>query len=333
METDRGEVLKSQTLKVTRGTPQGSILSPLLFILYTADLVKYIKHCNAHLYADDTQLYYSFAPNNLEMSLNKINADLETVADWSVKNNLILNPTKSQFIILGNKWQRSKIKEQNPRVAVGTEPITQVEKAKNLGIVMDGQLRYIEHVNVKVRNAFYRLKILYRIRKYLSVKVREILVESLILSQFNYADMVYGPRLLAETKKYIQRVQNACVRFCYDIPRRAHITPYLNKNAKLNMTNRRILHLACAVRKIIEYEKPRYLFEKLKWVNDTRARVLRRCTKLATPQHKTAFFRGSFKHAAAKVWNDLPPPLREPMAFLKYKRLVQNHLLDMQGRF
>jgi hypothetical protein len=99
------------------------------------------------------------------------------------------------------------------------------------------------------------------------------------------------------------------------------------------MTNRRILHRACAVRKIIEYEKPRYLFEKLKWVNDTRARVLRRCTKLATPQHKTAFFRGSFKHAAAKVWNDLPPPLREPMAFLKYKRLVQNHLLDMQGRF
>lgn len=327
IQTNKGEIVKSDIRTISRGTPQGSILSPLLFILYTADLLKHLEHCNAHLYADDTQIYHSFSPNNVSTALVQINKDLDMIADWSRRNNLVLNPTKSQFIVMGNKFQRAKIKEQNPRIEIGGELISQVENAKSLGIIMDEQLRYVDHVNMKIRNAFYRLKVLYGIRKYLTVKVREILTESLVLSQFNYADIVYGPRLLSVTKKSIQRVQNACVRFCYDIPKRSHITPYLNERKLLNMENRRKSHLAYTVRKVIEFQKPYYLFEKLKWVKDTQKRPLRPCTKLSIPHHKTAFYRGCFKFAAA----NLPPPLREPMTLFKFKKLLQKHLLTVQN--
>jgi hypothetical protein len=332
LQTDEGGVVRSKIENISRGTPQGSILSPLLFILYTADLVRNLKYCSVHLYADDTQLYYSFVPHDLDMSISKINEDLDVVAKWSLKNNLVLNPKKSQFIILGNKWQRNKIKEQDPKIKIGTESIVRVENAKNLGMTIDEELRYVEHINIKIRNAFYRLKVLYNIRKYVSEKIREILVESLVLSQLNYGDIVYGPRLLAKTKNSIQRVQNACVRFCYNVPKRAHITPFLNERNILNMSNRRHLHLAYTVRKIIELEKPQYLFHKLKWVEDTRGRVLRRSTKLVIPPHKTIFFRGGFKFAAAKIWNDLPPPLRERIPLFKFKQLVKGHLLGIQSK-
>lgn len=333
IEVDTGAViLKSDTRELDRGTPQGSILSPLLFILYTADLVTYIKHCKTHLYADDTQLYYAFAPQDLNQTLDKINEDLEAIACWSVRNNLVLNPSKSQFVIMGSKWQRKKICEQDPVVLIGTEPVARVEQVKNLGLVMEGEMRYTEHINIKIRNAFFRLKSLYSIRKYLSIRVREILVEALVLSQLNYGDTIYGPRLLSKTKTSIQRVQNACVRFCYEIPRRAHITPYLNNKGILNMANRRHLHLAFVVRKVIEFERPKYLFDELKWVKDARTRPLRshRETELRAPQYKTALFRGGFKFAATKIWNDLPPPIREPMPLLTFKRRVKAYLLERQ---
>jgi hypothetical protein len=235
-------------------------------------------------------------------------------------------------MIMGSKWQRYKINNQKPEVYVGLEPVPLVPQAKNLGLIMDGELRFEQHVNTKLRNAFYRLKMLYGLRKYLSEKVREILVEALVLSPFNYTDIVYGPRLLGRTAKAIQRVQNACTRFCYSINRRDHITPHLNNRSILNMKNRRNLHLAFALRKIIEYQRPPYLFEKLKWAQEERVRLVRshRQNLLTIPKHKTKFFRGGFKYAATKIWNDLPPPLRDPMPLLKFKKLVKAHFLESQ---
>lgn len=332
LQTEQGSLVASSTRSISRGTPQGSILSPLLFVLYTSDLVARLKHCGVHLYADDTQLYYSLTPQDLDTALAKINEDLSAVADWSVKNNLVLNPNKSQFIVLGSKGQRDKILAQKPVIFIGNEPVSRVDQVKNLGLVMDGEMRYIEHINIKIRNAFYRLKTLYSLRKYLSVGVRETVAEALVLSHLNYGDIVYGPRLLEKTKKVIQRLQNACVRFCYDVPRRAHITPYLNDRGILNMANRRNLHLAFTVRKVIEFEKPRYLFNVLKWVKDDRKKPLRshRATKLIVPEHRTVSFRGGFKFAATKIWNDLPPPLREPMPLLKFKKILKSHFLKQQ---
>ncbi|KAJ8708229.1 hypothetical protein PYW07_007757 [Mythimna separata] len=213
------------------------------------------------------------------------------------------------------------------------EQIGRVYEAKNLGLVMDEDLRFEKHVADSVRNCFYRLKVLYKMRPYLSEALREQLVETLVLSRLNYADTVYGPRLLARTDRLIQRVQNACARFCYNIPRRTHVTPYLNKHFTLKMKSRRKLHLACLLFGVVKYQKPDYLFNKLSWLTSRRECGRRQCSQqLSTQSCGTAAFRGSFRYAASKVWNNLPPPIRVINTMGTFRRRLRQYLIDAQRR-
>lgn len=81
------------------------------------------------------------------------------------------------------------------------DPIERAYEARNLGLLMDVDLRFMKHVPEIVRHSFYRLKILYHVRDYLSEKLRIQIVETLILSKLNYADVVYGPRIPTSTRR------------------------------------------------------------------------------------------------------------------------------------
>ncbi|CAG4958870.1 unnamed protein product [Colias eurytheme] len=141
---------RSTDRTLSRGCPQGSILSPLLFSIYTADLVKKIKHGKVHLYADDTQIYYpinTIDPKCLELQVNN---DLEIVNLWAKRNALLLNLSKTKFMILGTKTQCQKIKKQNLKIGLGNIQIARVDSARNLGVLLDEELRYEEHINLLV---------------------------------------------------------------------------------------------------------------------------------------------------------------------------------------
>lgn len=149
-------------------------------------------------------------------------------------------------------------------------------------------------------------------RPYIKVSLRLQLVESLVLSKLNYMDTVYGPRLLAKTQKLVQRVQNACARFCFDIPYRSHVTPFLNNDMLLKMLHRRKVHMACLLFGVIKFETPSYLSDKLTWLAERRSQGARQASRqLATERHCSAAFRGSFRYAASKCWNNIPPPIRD----------------------
>lgn len=326
VKNNEGFVMSSREVLTTRGVPQGSILGPILFILYSADIVKSISNCKFHLYADDLQIYTSFKPEHTDLAVETLNQDLDQIAQWARINSLVLNPIKSKYLVLGTKHGIANTLFHNPQVRILQENIARVEEARNLGILMDGKLRFENHVLETVRNCFYRLKVLYRVRDYLNTEMRMKLCESLILSKLNYADTVIGECLLTRTRLLIQRVQNACARFCFPIPHRAHVTPYLNNFRLLRMEVRRGLHLASLLFEIIASGQPSYLFEKL-----TISRMhIRQAPRLVCPRCRLASFRGSFRYAATRCWNNIPPPIRKSDSLFTFKRKLKQHLFTDQ---
>ncbi|XP_045447535.1 uncharacterized protein LOC123655825 [Melitaea cinxia] len=311
IRNERENVIWSQRSPLVRGVPQGSILGPILFSIYSGDVIKSIRNCRYHIYADDIQIYLSFKPHELEKSLELINSDLERIFDWSKSNALVLNPNKTKYIVLGTRHQVQLVKSKAPSLEINGSRIEGVCEVRNLGLLLDENMRFESHVSNIVRTCFYRLKVLYRIRDSLDEKLRIALCETLVLSKFNYIDVVIGPRLLERTKKSIQRVQNACARYCFYIPRRDHVTSYLNQASILKMKNRRRLHLATMLFGVIKHGVPTYLVDKLEWRRNVNTAHCTRSSQyaLSLPMHRTAAFRGSFKYAATKCWNNLPPPL------------------------
>lgn len=333
VSSDNGDIMSSSPKHVYRGVPQGSILGPLLFILYSADIVKCLINTKFHLYADDLQMYLSFCAQDAAETVKYINEDLERISDWSRRNSLVLNPTKSKYIVMGSRVFLNKMLTCNLDLRIDGCGIERVLEARNLGVVFDGQLNFETHILEAVRNCFYRLKLLYRVRPYISVDMRVMLCESLILSKLNYADTVYGACILGRSQKLIQRVQNACARFCYNVPPRAHITPFLNKGNLMRMSARRKLHLATLLFGTILTKKPDYLYKKLSWSRDVNQIKTRASSYLMlASSHKTAAFRGSFKFAASRCWNDLPPPLRALKTIGAFRSKFKCYLLQQQKK-
>lgn len=326
-----GENLLSDSSAMDRGVPQGSILGPLLFILYSSDITQSIKNCKYHLYADDLQIYISFSPGDTSSAVDLINDDLGRIFEWSSTNSLVLNPTKSKYLILGSRKQTENIENENPLIAIRGCPVERVHEARNLGLTMDSNLHFENHVIDVVRSCFYRLKVLYGIRDYLSVDIRIRLCEALVLSKLNYCITAYGPCLYARTQSLIQRVQNACARYCFRIPPRSHVTPFLNKANILKMSARQDLLFASFLFGVIKYHTPDYLYKKLSFAHSYNRYATRASAYLlGVPRHTSAAFRGSFRYLATKCWNNLPPPVREQNTKHSFKVKYRLFLLCSQ---
>ena len=150
--TQKVKVGSSESSLVTLkcGVPQGSVLGPILFILYTTPLGQICrKHgIHYHLYADDSQLYMTFKPSkpgSKEICIQQLEGCISDIRSWMANNMLKLNDEKTEFIIFGTCQQLAKISDIN--ITIGSTKIHPVEEVRNLGYFMDKLLKNSVHVN------------------------------------------------------------------------------------------------------------------------------------------------------------------------------------------
>ena len=327
--------VKSSKCFIRIGVPQGSILGPILFILYTKDVEMIARKYGfmIHMYADDTQLYIEFNPifHDIADIENKIILCLKEIKEWMIENYLCLNAGKTEAIIVKHKNNYDNVNFDSIKLTDEGKPIKlSTNTVKSLGIHFDQHLSFEEHVNKIVQTCNIHLRNLRVIGKKLSFNLKKQLIHCLIFSKLDYCNgLLYGlPNCLL---KKLQKVQNSCVRFLFGrkIKKFDHVSPFLKEAHFLPIKQRIDYKIALNTFKCMNNIAPKYLRECIE-VKGQPARILRNendyfLLDFPSVANFQQTYR-SFKYAAPAVWNLLPYHLRSESNILSFKENLKTHL-------
>ena len=229
----------SKFLKVSCGVPQGSILGPLLFLIYINDMRNAVKHSVVHHFADDTNLLCSDKDSS-QLRL-KMNEDLKLIFEWLCSNRLSLNVSKTEFIIF-----KPPKKNLTNRITLKLNGITLYEssKIKYLGLIMDDRLTWKHHISELSKKLNKSIGIIFKIKKLCAQRVQMSLYFSLVHSSLNYGACVWGNADEIHLNK-IRVLQKKVVRTIANAEYNDHSTPLFKELKILKFNDILQMQLAC----------------------------------------------------------------------------------------
>ena len=188
----------SESLGINCGVPQGSVLGPLLFLLYINDLPNISKVLNFYLFADDTNIYYeSSSLQELEKTINK---ELNKLYLWLNVNRLSLNIDKTNYIIF---HPYNKPMKQHITIRINKKAIKEKECIKYLGVLINSTLSWKHHILNISKKISKAIGIMYKLRPFLPLKVMRNVYYSLVYSHIIYAIEAWGSAFKTELEKIL----------------------------------------------------------------------------------------------------------------------------------
>ena len=319
---------KSELNQILCGVPQGSILGPLLFILFINDLPLHVTDCKIDIFADDTTIYFSH--KDLGLINNVLQNELNNIIRWCDVNKLVINVTKTKAMVISTHQKRSRYGSVELNLYISSSPIEYVNSFKILGVIIDRNLSFIEHVNSLCSSLASVLCLFWRIRSHLDVKSRLLNYNSYFMSCVTYCINAWGCALPQYLLTRLFRLQKRAVRIVFNVDYVSSTKDLFANNKLLNIYQVIYFYRSIYVYKSMNNILPSYL-NKLFSQFENGERTLRSSfdnNKLSVPKVMSQTGRKAFRYCGANTWNSLPAPIRASETLITFKSLCKAYILN-----
>ena len=305
---------------VKTGVPQGSVLGPLLFIIYINDLPLHLSsELSSNLFADDASMHVA-SENIADVNLS-LQEGLDSVGDWCSKNCMSLHPdkTKSMVITTRQKHQRAPLLLS---LSLGTNTIQQVNEHKVLGLTLDSELNWHSHLNSLAKRLSRNVYLLSRLKKYATKDALKLFFEAHINSFVNYVSTLWD-NCSGEYMKRINSIHRRAIKLL--LPNANTSTDDKFKILNILPLEKQLFFNKAVITHKIYYDKaPPYLSSLLK-----KAPLRYGSTKLILPLPRIDLFKGSISYSGSAIWNVLPNHLKLITSTPTFKKQLRNYLIDV----
>ena len=304
---------------IPKGVPQGSVLGPILFLVYINDIINSSTRLKFLIYADDTTLLLK--DKNIVSLHANLNLELDQIKTWVQSNKLILNITKTNYILFQNR----SIKKSIPPIMLNGEILKKVNQTQFLGVIIDENLNWkshIDHISLKISKV---TGILYRVRHNLTSDALLSIYYTLCYPHFTYCVAIWASTWPSFLNK-LTVAQNKIIRCICFLKKFESTTKFFSE---LRILRFLFIHQYFTLLLIYRNITNNKIFKLVEHVTHTRSNN----TNLICPQFRTSLFKNIVINFAPKLFNSLP---NNKKGFLKnssiyvYKKEIKEHLLSKQ---
>ena len=308
--------------KILAGVPQGSVLGPLLFLIFINDITHVIRRCKIRLFADDTCLFVEVdEPAEAALILND---NLSQIQEWAKKWLVTFSPPKTEELLISNKVPRD-----HPPLFLDNQRITEVKHHKHLGVYLSHNLSWNKQAEETAKKANRCLGILRPLKFLLDRASLETLYKSFVRPILEYADIVWdAPDAHRHGLDILEKVQTEAARIVTGATARCGTDDLYAEVGWEKLAPRRRFHRALMMFKITTGLAPAALADKIPNRVEARTRYhLRNRRNLEVPLARLVSYSQSFYPAVVRLWNELTDSIKNSPSVASFKR---NYLNDFQ---
>ena len=309
----------SDWASVLAGVPQGSILGPLLFLIYINDIVNGITS-SIRLFADDTSLY--IVVDNPVTAAHLLNTDLDTISKWAADWLVDFNPAKTTSLLITRKLQP----QLHPPLEMNSITLKEASTHKHLGITFSSSCTWSEHINNITDTAWKRLNIIRALKFKISRLALEKLYTAYVRPLLEYSDSVWD-NCSNDCKRQLECIHNEAARIVSGATKLCSIEKMLADLGWESLHDRRMKHKLVIFYKIVNSLVPDYLSNLLPpLVQERTTYSLRNANDIRSIHAHTNLFFNSFFPSTIRAWNDLPDNVKEASTVSSFKYRLNRDL-------